>query len=274
MRIDSHQHFWKYDPQRDSWITDGMKVLKNDFLPSELKLLLEENSFNGCVAVQADQSEDETEFLLELANQNLFIKGVVGWVDFRKKNIGERLSYFSTHKKLKGFRHIVQGEPDGFLLNNQFQLGIAHLAEFNFTYDIVISSNQLTEAFTFVQKFPNQKFVIDHLAKPSIKENRFDFWKQSIAPFSVLENVYCKLSGLVTEANWTNWNEIDFKPYLDEIINVFGINRIMYGSDWPVCLLAASYQKQLSVIENYFQSFSDYEKEKIFGKNAIQFYNL
>ena len=274
MRIDSHQHFWKYDSQRDSWINDEMKVLKKDFMPADLKIIFKENLIDGCVAVQADQSERETEFLLSLANKNQFIKGVVGWVDFGKRDVNDSLSYFSAHKKIKGFRHIIQAEPAGFLLSDTFQRGITKLNKYNFTYDIVISPKQLIEAYIFVKKNPNQKFVIDHLAKPSIKENGFKHWKKLIEPFSVLENVYCKLSGLVTEADWTHWKEENFKPYLDEIVNKFGINRIMYGSDWPVCLLAASYQKQLLIIENYFQLFSQSEKEKVFGKNAIQFYNL
>ena len=189
MNIDAHQHFWKFDSLRDTWISNEMKVLQQDFLPLDLLPLLAENNMEGCVAVQADQSEHETEFLLGLANEHPEIKGVVGWVDLQAENCDHRLSYFSSFKKLKGFRHIVQAEPLGFLLSGKFQKGISYLKNFNFTYDILIHQHQLSEAFKFAQKFPQQKFVIDHLAKPSIKENSFTEWKKLMAAFSVLQNV-------------------------------------------------------------------------------------
>jgi len=274
LRIDSHQHFWKFDPVRDSWINDEMKVLQRDFLPADLAPLLKKNNIDGCVAVQADQSEHETTFLTALASANDFIKGVVGWVDLRSEKLNDRLQYFSSFKKLKGFRHIAQGEPAGFLRGEQFSKGIAALKDFNFTYDILIYPHQIQDAIWLVNKHPYQKFVVDHLAKPVIREKEFTSWSADMKELASFNNVSCKLSGMVTEADWNQWANHDFKPYLDFIVHHFGTARVMYGSDWPVCLLAASYEKQLNIIEEYLQSFSTTEKHKIMGENAIRFYNL
>ena len=210
-KIDSHQHFWKYDPVKDAWINDDMKVIQRDFMPEDLEPLLHENGIDGCIAVQADQSEAETHFLLELAQNNDFVKGVVGWVDLRIPDLKSRLDYFSQFKKLKGFRHIVQAEPeDDFLLKDDFCNGIAQLEQYNFTYDILILPKHLPYAVELVKRFPNQKFVIDHLAKPNFKQNDFSDWKKGIIVLAKCENVYCKVSGLVTEADWNNWSETDF----------------------------------------------------------------
>ncbi|WP_310559675.1 amidohydrolase family protein [Flavobacterium sp.] len=274
-KIDSHQHFWKYNLAKDAWITDDMKVIQRDFLPEDLEPLLKENQIDGCIAVQADQSEEETLFLLELAKDNDFIKGVVGWIDLRSSELKSRLDYFSKFKKLKGFRHIVQAEPeDHFLLRADFCNGIAQLEKYNFTYDILILPKHLPIAFEFVKKFPNQKFVIDHLAKPNFKQNNFADWKKGITAISKCENVYCKVSGLVTEAHWNNWTESDFTYCLDVVTKVFGIERLLFGSDWPVSLLAASYKESYAIVEHYFSNFSTEEQEKIWGGNAIKFYNL
>jgi L-fuconolactonase len=274
MRIDAHQHFWKFNPVRDAWITEKMSVIRKDFLPTDLEPLLIQNNIDGCIAVQADQSEQETEFLLQQATRHSFIKGVVGWVDFRSKNITERLSWFSHFKIVKGFRHIVQAEPNGFLEDETFLNGIKKLDKHSFTYDILIYPHQLKEAFDFVQKFPNQKFVIDHLAKPCIKKGEIDDWKKNIFPFRSLENVSCKISGMVTEADWGNWKAKDFIPYLDVILECLGTKRLIYGSDWPVCLLAATYELQLHIVEDYISQLSDSEKNNIMGENARVFYNL
>ncbi len=274
MTIDAHQHFWKYNPIRDRWITDEMSAIRQDFLPGQLAPILKENKIEGCVSVQADQSEEETEFLIGLAKQNSFIKGVVGWVDLCSEKINERLYYFSAFKILKGFRHVVQAEPDGFLNRKEFLFGIQQLQQHNFTYDVLIYPHQLDEAIEFVAQFPNQKFVIDHLAKPNIKQNSFDSWSNGMAEIASHENVYCKLSGMVAEADWKNWKQEDFLPYLDFVIEKFGIHRVMYGSDWPVCLVAAAYQQQLSLIGNYISKLSRNEKDLIMGGNAIRFYNL
>jgi L-fuconolactonase len=275
MRLDSHQHFWKYNPIRDSWINDDMSVIKRDFYPQDLKPLLIENKMDGCIAVQADQSEEETLFLLEQAEKDSIVKGVVGWVDLKSPLVEERLQYFSLFKKIKGFRHIVQGEADDkFLLRNDFCNGIEALGKFKFTYDILVYPRQLEAVLKFVSLFPNQPFVIDHLAKPFIKDGRMDNWKKEISALATFENVYCKVSGMVTEANWKTWKESDFKPYLDLVFESFGTKRLMYGSDWPVCLVAASYKKQLSIVENYLVSFSETERNDVMVNNAQRFYSL
>lgn len=274
MIIDSHQHFWNYDPIRDSWISNEMNLLKRDFLPAELGPILTENKIAGCIAVQADQSENETVFLVDQAKENSFIKGVVGWVDLDAKNISERLDHFSQHKIIKGYRHIVQAEPLGFMTQTSFQNGIAQLEKHNLTYDILIYPHQLPEAFELVKKFPRQKFVIDHLAKPVIRQNEFIQWSKGIAQLCSLEHIYCKLSGFTTEADWKNWGVSDFTPYFDFILEKFGPKRLMYGSDWPVCLVAASYAKQLNVVTEFISRLSSAEKQQIMGGNAMKFYNL
>jgi L-fuconolactonase len=272
--IDSHQHFWKYDPIRDSWITDDMKALRRDFLPQHLKPLLEKNNVAGCVAVQVDQSEDETLSLLALANQHSFIKAVVGWIDLANPNLESRLEYFSTLKKLKGFRHIVQGEKPGFLLRPAFMRGVQKLNQYGFTYDLLVYHHQLPEALTFLKQVPETKIVIDHMAKPPIRIKEISTWAKHIAATSEFENVYCKVSGMVTEADIEHWKADDFTPYLDTVFKAFGPGRVMYGSDWPVCLLAASYDQQYSVLQGYMKNFSKAEKNLVLGANAERFYNL
>lgn len=274
MIIDSHQHFWKYDPVRDSWIDDNMKELRRDFLPKDLAPLLKNNGIDGCVAVQADQSENETEFLLNLAQNNTFIKGVVGWVDLRADNIEERLEHYSSNNLFKGIRHIVQAESDDFMLGKKFQNGISLLKQFDLTYDILVFPSQLSAAIQLVNKFPDQKFIIDHMAKPTIKNGKMVDWKKGIELLVRSQNVYCKVSGMVTEADWKNWKKGDFTKYLDVIFDTFGVDRILYGSDWPVCLLAAEYELQLEIIGEYITKYSAEDKEKIMGGNAINFYNL
>ena len=224
--------------------------------------------------MQADQSENETNFLLSLAIENDFIKGVVGWVDLRAENISEVLQYYSRFKKIKGFRHVVQAESDGFLDRLPFRKGVKLLRNFNFTYDLLIYSRQLPEAIRFVKDFPDQKFVIDHIAKPVISKNEWEPWAKGMTEIAQFENVCCKVSGMVTEANWSSWTEETFKPYLDLVFEKFGTKRILYGSDWPVCLVAASYEQQLSIVQNFISQLSLSEKNDVMGENAIRFYNL
>jgi L-fuconolactonase len=274
-RIDAHQHFWKFDPVRDSWITDEMKVIQKDFLPNDLHTVLIQNNFDGCVAVQADQSENETQFLINLAHTNDFIKGVVGWINLQANDIEETLEYYKVFPVVKGFRHILQGEQDRkFMLGTKFMRGIGLLQKNNFTYDILIHTDQLKYVKDFVAAFPNQKFVIDHLAKPNIKKRDLEEWKKDIGAVAEYENVYCKISGMVTEADWENWKEDDFIPYMNTVVESFGTDRLMFGSDWPVCLVAATYSQVVNIPARYFFSFSGEEQDKFFGGNAIQFYNL
>lgn len=274
-KIDAHQHFWNYDPVRDHWITDEMSVLRKTFLPDDIEPLLQQNGVDGCVAVQAGQSEEETNFLVQLATGNSFIKGVVGWVDLQGEKITQRLEHFSQHKIIKGFRHVLQGEVQrDVMLSANFIRGIKALQSFNFTYDILIYPDQLNYTKKLVAQFPGQKFVVDHLAKPSIRKREIKEWQQDMEQLSKHPNVWCKVSGLVTEADWHAWKKDDFTLYLDVVANAFGTERLMFGSDWPVCLLAASYKEVLGIANDYFSSFSNAEQEKIFGGNAVEFYNL
>jgi L-fuconolactonase len=274
-RIDAHQHFWKFDPVRDRWINDDMHVIQRNFFPEDLELLLLENGFSGCVAVQSDQSEAENDFHLQHAENFDFIKGIVGWVDLQANNVGERLAYYSQFKKMKGFRHVLQGEPQrDMMLKPAFMHSIGLLQQYGFTYDILIYPDQLAYIPSFVAAFPNQQFVIDHIAKPNIKEAKIDQWKKDIRAVAKYENVYCKISGMVTEANWKHWRKADFKPYLDVVVEAFGTERIMFGSDWPVCLVAGSYEQVVAIVADYFSQFSDEEQQRFFSSNAMHFYKL
>ena len=274
-RIDSHQHFWIYNPVRDSWITDDMSTIRNHFLPHQLEAELQAADIDGCVAVQADQSEEENNFLVSLAMENDFIRGIVGWVDLQADDVEERLSFYACEKKIKGFRHILQGEANtALMLTPKFMNGIANLKRFGFTYDILISPDQLPSIRAFVKQHPDQKFVIDHIAKPNIKMGEIEDWQKQISLIAQFSNVWCKVSGMVTEADWKAWQPHNLLPYLDIIWEAFGADRILFGSDWPVCLIASSYQRWVSVMQDYTASFSDDEKEKFWGKNAISFYNL
>jgi L-fuconolactonase len=273
--IDAHQHFWKFDPVRDSWIDDGMKDIQKDFMPADLEPLLLQNGFNGCVVVQSDQSEDETNFQLANADQYSFIKGVVGWVDLQAGNVEECLDYYTQHKKLKGFRHVLQGEAQrDLMLQPAFKKGISLLAKYGFTFDLLIFPDQLQYATELIKLFPHQPFVLDHFAKPVIKNREIKDWEKDMRTMASAHNVYCKISGMVTEADWQHWQQDDFKPYLDVVVNAFGIDRLMFGSDWPVCLVAASYTETINIVKAYFSTFTQSEHDKLFGGNAIQFYNL
>jgi L-fuconolactonase len=275
MRIDAHQHFWKYDPARDAWITEAMRILKRDFFPSDLIPEMNGCGIDASIAVQADQSERETRFLLELADRNDRIAGVVGWIDLRSPQVEERLRFFSQFPKLRGFRHLVQVEPDeGFLVRPDFVRGISRLSEFGYTYDILIYPRQLAAAMELVEKLPWQRFVIDHMAKPEIKAGKREPWAEQMRTIARNSNVWCKLSGLVTEADWVRWKPPDFAWYLDVVFEAFGAERLMFGSDWPVCLLAGRYGQATWVIEDYVARNCAADRAKIFGGNAMQFYGL
>jgi L-fuconolactonase len=272
--IDAHHHFWHYDAARHAWITDDMKAIRRDFLPGDLQPLLEQHDIDGSVVVQVDQTEDETLSLLSMSNHLDFIKGVVGWIDLRNPDVDSRLAYFSSLKKLKGFRHIVQAERPGFLLQPDFIKGVQRLARYGLTYDLLVYHYQLEDALEFVRRTPETKIVIDHLAKPSIATQDRKQWEIHMREMAELPNVYSKVSGMVTEARWQGWKYNDFVPYLDAVMNAFGTGRLMYGSDWPVCLVAASYEQQFSIIQQYLKAFSAAEKNQILGGNARRFYNL
>ena len=274
-QIDSHQHFWKYDPIRDSWITDDMAVIQRDFFPEDLEPILKNNGIDGCVIVQSDQSEEENHFQLQNAADHKFIKGVVGWVDLSSANVEQRLEYYSQFEKMKGFRHVLQGEPQrDFMLRPEFLNGISLLEKYGFTYDILIFPDQLKFVNEMVAKFPKQKFVLDHIAKPYIKDKVITGWDADITTLGKFDNVFCKISGMVTETNWNNWKPEEFDPYMDVVVDTFGTDRVMFGSDWPVCKVSATYEEVHGLVKNYFSGYSESEKVKVFGENAIKFYSL
>ena len=272
-RIDSHQHFWQYNGAEYTWMTDAMQLLKQDFMPTDLDSLLHQIGFDGCIAVQARQSIEETNWLIKLANENNFIKGVVGWVDLRSPNIYEMLSGYTSHKKLLGVRHVVHDEADdNFMLQPAFQNGVAALKEFNLTYDLLLFAKHIPVALQLVEKFPEQYFVADHIAKPFICKKEFSPWKEDLKELAKHPNVFCKLSGMVTETKWNDWKADDFKQYLDIVAESFGTNRIMIGSDWPVCTLSGNYSSTMSIVINYANQFSKEISDGILGGNCINFY--
>lgn len=275
VKIDAHQHFWKYDPASLPWISEQMSVLKEDYLPPDLKAEMDKAGFNGCVAVQASQDEAETNFLLELAEQYDFVKGVVGWVDLQAYGVKSRLAHFARYPKMKGVRHIVQDEPDDqFLLNPDFMRGVKALPEFDLTYDILIFEKHLPVALQFVSYLPACRLVVDHIAKPLISKREFTPWQENMRSLGRYQNVYCKLSGMVTEADWQHWKPEDFTAYLDVAVEAFGTEKLMLGSDWPVCRLAGEYSKVMEIFDRYLEQFSEEEKARIYGQNAIDFYKL
>ena len=275
MHIDAHQHFWIYDQREYDWIDDLMAALRRDFLPADLKPELEGSGFQGCVAVQARQTLEETRWLLELAERAPFILGVVGWVDLRSPRLRFELESFAGKSKLVGVRHIVQSEPDEqFLLQPDFLRGIALLEEFDLAYDILIYAHHLPVTAEFVGRFPRQRFVLDHMAKPPIKGGALDAWARGIQGLAAFPNVYCKVSGLVTEADWQVWKPEDIRPYLDVAFECFGPSRLMAGSDWPVCTVAAPYARVMNLVKDYLGKYSTNEKEAVLGENASAFWRL
>ena len=275
MHIDSHQHFWKYDAREYGWIDESMKSLRRDFMPQDLGPELERNGFDGCVAVQARQTLEETRWLLKLASRHPFIKAVVGWVDLRSAELRLQLESLCGNSKLAGIRHIVQSEPDDrFLMRSEFLAGIAMLEEFNLTYDILIYTQHLPVAAEFVAGFERQRFVLDHLAKPDIRGRELATWSRGLRELAKFQNVYCKLSGLVTEADWGNWAKEDFIPYLDVAFECFGAARLMIGSDWPVCIVAGNYSRVVDVVKNYLHKFPSEVREAVLGETAREVYRL
>jgi len=252
-----------------------MGKLKRDHLPKELEALLKGTGINGTVAIQARQSVAETEWLLGLADKNDFIKAVVGWVNLRNECVEADLERFSSNNKLKGVRHVLHDEADDrFMLRDDFLRGVSKLHKFSLTYDILIFPRHLNYATELVKKFPNQLFVIDHIAKPSIKTGEIQPWQKDMQALAKADNVYCKFSGMVTEASWHDWKPDDFRPYLEAVLEIFGPERLMFGSDWPVCTLAADYQQVLAIVSSFINQLSPNEQSRIMGLNAASFYNL
>ena len=275
MIIDSHQHFWNYEPEKHSWIDDEMSVIRRDFLSDDLQKVFDENGVDACVAVQADQTTEETDFLISLAENNSFIKGVVGWVDLRSESIEEDLLKYKKYDVIKGFRHVVQEEQDhNFMLRPEFLNGIELLGKYNLCYDILIFPHQLGAALELVNKFPNQKFVIDHIAKPYIKDGFFEGWAVMMREIAKNQKVYCKISGMITEADYKTWTPEQVHPYMKLVLESFGAGRVMYGSDWPVCLVAGNYSIVKALVTDFISDLSQEQQNAIMGGNAAKFYNL
>lgn len=276
-KIDAHQHFWHFDPKKDSWITPDMAVIQKDFLPDDLLPVLQQHKVDGCVAVQASQTLAETDFLIQLASEHDFIQAVVGWIDLKAPadELTEQLIHYRQFPKLKGFRHILQGEQlNEFLRDGSFSAGLTQLGDFGYSYDLLAFHPQLPFIIQLVKQHPEQRFVLDHLGKPDIKTGELSEWKRNITALAALPNVFCKLSGLVTEGDWNNWTEDQVTDCLDICVDAFGTDRLLFGSDWPVCLLATTYGGWLDLLVQYFGAFSADEQSKVFGGNTATFYQI
>lgn len=279
MNIDSHQHFWRYSADEYPWIGPDMERIARDFLPADLEAVARPEGIAGSVAVQARQSLEESHWLLELAAAHPFIQGVVGWVDLRSERVADDLAALSHNPKFVGVRHVVQDEPDPrFVLGEPFMRGVRALHAFGLTYDLLLYPQQLPAAIELAGQLPEQPFVLDHLAKPRIRlgvqDAGFDTWRQDIEALARHDNVFCKLSGMVTEAAWRGWTQADFVPFLDVVLAAFGPDRLMFGSDWPVCLIAAEYAEVVGIVRDFFSQATVGEQSQIFGDTAVRFYGL
>ena len=273
--VDSHQHFWQVGRFDYPWMTPEVDVLCHDYLPGQLEPILQDNGVHQTVLVQASNSVAETQWLLSLADQNPFIAGVVGWVDLQSADVGRQLDDLAAHPKFKGVRHLVESEPaDDWLSQESVLRGLRELSSRGLSYDLLVHRRHLKYAKTAINECPDLRFVIDHLAKPPIARDEIDEWARDLKPMASARNVWCKLSGLVTEASWTSWRVEDFIPYVDKALEYFGPQRMMFGSDWPVCSLAASYEQVLELFQTLLADLSEGDRESIFAKNASEFYRI
>ena len=274
IHVDAHQHFWQYDPVEYGWIDESMSAIARTFLPPDAKREMDAAGVDACVAVQARQTVEETRWLLALADAHPFIVGVVGWVDLQSPSVDEDLAALAAHPKLVGIRHIVQNEPDGFLSRPAFRRGIARLEPYDLAYDILIHAHHLPDAIRLVGDFPSERFVLDHLAKPEIKKGAIEEWRRDITCLAAFPNVYAKLSGLVTEADWQRWTPDELRPYIDVAFECFGADRVMIGSDWPVCTLAGRYADVMGVMADCVSRGSALERSLVLGGTALRFWKI
>ena len=276
MKIDSHQHYWHYSREAYPWMTEAHEAIKRDFLPADLEPILKRNQIDGCIAVQAQQTIDETEWLIKLAEENAFVKGVVGWFPFRDAKVSDSLDRFASHPGLVGARHVVHDEPDDdFILGKDFNRGIGELANYNLVYDILIFEKHLPQSIEFVDRHPHQQFVVDHIAKPRIDSRAFDEnWRKNIVDLAGRDNVACKLSGMATEVKDPEWNNDLLAAYFHTALEAFGPERLLFGSDWPVCLLRTDYDRWFNTVKTAIGKLSSSEQYAILGGNAERIYKL
>lgn len=275
MKVDAHQHFWKYNPLKHQWITEEMGVLRKDFGPAELVPLLQQAGIDGSIAVQADETEDETSFLLDLSSQHDFIKSVVGWTDLKRPDAEETIIQHAHSPKLAGFRSIMQGAEDqAYLSHSLFTKNVRLLSQYDLSYDLLVYHKQLDALIRFVDKLPDNRLILDHLGKPDIKNSQIKAWKKNMKTLSEHPKLYCKFSGMITEADHHQWRYEDLQPYLEIAAEYFGLERICFGSDWPVCLLAGSFHQVVGVAEKFAQQLSQVQREQLFGLNALTFYKI
>jgi L-fuconolactonase len=275
VKIDAHHHLWEFDAKAYGWIDETMSALRRDFLPADLQQEMSAAGIQGAIAVQARQTVQETRWLLELADENDFIEGVVGWVPLADPNVGGMLDEFAANPKLRGVRHVLQDELDpDHMLRDDFNRGIRQLAGRNLTYDILIFERHLPQTIRFVDQHPNQKFVVDHLAKPLVKKEAISPWREQLHELAKRQNVYCKISGLATEADHKHWREEQLRPYLDAALSAFGTKRAMFGSDWPVCLLAIRYEHWAGIVGEVVSRLSIAEQQRLWAGTVIEAYGL
>ena len=274
MRVDAHQHFWQYSNEEFGWISDPMASIRRDFAPADLHPLIQNVAIDATIAVQARQSLEETNWLLQLAAENNWIAGVVGWVSLVDPNVEPILEILAANPKLKGVRHVLQAEPVTYMAREDFNVGISLLHRFSLVYDILVVENQLPASIDLVDRHPNQVFVLDHLAKPMIASHQLEPWRTNILELAKRPNVSCKISGMVTEADLIHWTKADLVPYVDTVLEAFGPSRILFGSDWPVCTVAASYGDWFALVQGFLGNLSSNERAQVLGGNAIQIYGL
>lgn len=275
MAIDAHHHFWQYSPAEYGWISEGMSVLRRDFLPAQLRQEIEPLGIDGVISVQARQTLQETDWLLELGEKEDFIRGVVGWVPLASPEAGRSLERYAGRAKLKAVRHVLQDEPDdNYMLRDDFNRGLGLLKEFGLRYDILIFERHLPQAIELVDRHPRQTFILDHLAKPRIRDAAVSPWRENLRELAKRPNVYCKLSGIVTEADHRTWTPQQLRPYMDAALEAFGPRRLMFGSDWPVCLLACGYRRWYQIVKDFAAALSPDEQHHLFGKTAAEAYGI
>ena len=275
MRLDAHVHFWRYNEAEYEWIGDSMAAIRRDFLPPDWREVAGTLGFDGLIAVQARQTFEETQWLLELADEHPQVAGVVGWADLRSPALDDQLDILADHTKLVGLRHIVQSEPDpNYMLDDLFLRGIARVGHHDLVYDILIVARQLPAAIEMVGHFPRQRFVLNHIAKPDIRAGEMEPWASNLHRLAEHEHVWCKLSGMATESDWAGWTPDDLHAYLDVVLDAFGHERLMIGSDWPVCLVAGSYARVMGVVMAWMHTLPEDAQRGILGENCARAYGV